>query len=79
MEINNFFNEYQIKHFYQEATEKISYVIKSIFLTIHDDRQKLTRSSLAQGRRFDNTIAYEKSSFEFASIMKESVSVMDPK
>ena len=51
--------EFQLRHFYQSAKEKISYEIKNIFVNIYDDRQKLTRSSLARGIKFDNSIVDE--------------------
>ena len=56
LENNMFFDEYQIRHFYQSATEKVHYEIKNIFIAINDDQQKLTRSSLARGTKFDNSI-----------------------
>jgi hypothetical protein len=51
-----FFDLYQIRHFYQNATQKIAFEIKNIFVSINDDRQKLTRSSLARGTKFDNSL-----------------------
>lgn len=32
------------------------YEIKNIFVTINDDKQKLSRSSLARGTKFDNSL-----------------------
>ncbi len=32
------------------------YEIKNVFVTINDDKQKLSRSSLARGTKFDNSL-----------------------
>ena len=61
LNINNFFAEFQIKHFYQEASEKTHSEIKNAFVTIENDQSKLTRSSLALARRFDNSTVGELS------------------
>ena len=53
---NIFFDEYQIRHFYQSAREKVPYEIRNIFVSINDDKQKLSRSSLARGTKFDNSL-----------------------
>jgi hypothetical protein len=44
-----------VKHFFQQANERIHPSIRNLFISIENDHEKLTRNSLAMARKLNNS------------------------